>query len=74
MPWSKAKHHLVDGQKQDHFLHVLVGNRYIYIYINLLVGGFNPLEKYATVKLDHFLKDRGENKIIFELPPPSLHW
>ena len=26
-----------------------------------LVGGFNPFEKYAQVKLDHFPKDRGEN-------------
>ena len=26
-----------------------------------LVGDFNPLEKYATVKLDHFPNFRGEN-------------
>ena len=27
------------------------------------VGGWtNPFEKYAQVKLDHFPKDRGENK------------
>ncbi len=34
-----------------------------------LVGGFQPFEK-ILVKLDHFPRDRGENKKIFELPPP----
>ena len=29
------------------------------------------LEKYGTVKLDHFPKERGEHKKIVELPPPS---
>ena len=33
-----------------------------------LVGGWtNPFEKYYIVKLDHFLKDPGENKQIFEI-------
>ena len=27
-----------------------------------LVGGFNPFEKYYIVKLDHFPRDRDENK------------
>ena len=31
--------------------------------VHKLVGGFpHPFEKYATVKLDHFRTDRGENK------------
>ena len=30
-----------------------------------LAGGFNPFEKYALVKLDHFPRDRGENKNIW---------
>ena len=35
-----------------------------------VVGGFNPFEKYAQLKLDHFTKDRrGENKIWFKPPP-----
>ena len=32
----------------------------------------NPSEKYAQVKLDHLPRDRGKNKKIFELPPPSF--
>ena len=35
-----------------------------------LVGGFNPSEKYATIKLDHFPKVyRGENKTYFKSTP-----
>ena len=36
-----------------------------------LVGGFNPSEKYATVKSDLFTKDRDEHKKCLK-PPPSL--
>ena len=39
-----------------------------------VVGGFftNPFEKYATVKLDHFPRDRGENSKKYGMkPPPS---
>ena len=36
-----------------------------------LVGGFNfnPSEKYATVKLDHFPRDRDEHKKYLKPPP-----
>ena len=34
---------------------------YIYIYNIILVGGFNPSEQ-ILVNLDHFPRDRGENK------------
>ena len=38
-----------------------------------MVGGWtNPFEKYAQVKLDHFARDRGENRKVFELPPPKF--
>ena len=37
---------------------------------SLLVGGFNPSEKYYVVKLDHF-SNRDENHKYFK-PPPSL--
>ena len=37
-----------------------------------LVGGFKPFEKYAYVKLDHFLRDRGENKKHLK-PPPRVY-
>ena len=33
-----------------------------------LVGGFNPFEK-ILVKLDHFPRDRGENKKYLKAPP-----
>jgi len=40
-----------------------------------LVGGFNPKEKYAQVKLDHFPKDRGEKKKYLKPPPKNpTHW
>ena len=35
------------------------------------VGGFNPFEKYATVKLDHFSRDQGEHKKNVLKAPPS---
>ena len=31
-----------------------------------------PIPKNISVKLDHLPKDRGENKKIFELPPPVI--
>ena len=35
--------------------------------------GFNPFEKYACVKLDHFPRDQGfEHKKIYEKPPPVI--
>ena len=34
---------------------------------------FQPIWK-ISIKMDHFPKDRGDNKKIFELPPPSLLW
>ena len=38
-----------------------------------LVGGWtNPFEKYYIVKLDHFPRDRGENKKYLK-PPPSYN-
>ena len=42
-----------------------------------LAGGFNPFEKYALVKLDHFPRDRGENKNIWVATTyglNSLYW
>ena len=37
-----------------------------------LVGVFsNPFEKYAKVNLDHFPRDRGENKKYLKTPPSS---
>ena len=36
-----------------------------------LAGGLNPSKKYATVKLEIVPNFRGENKKMFELPPPS---
>ncbi len=32
----------------------------------ILVGGFNPFEKYATVKMGSSSPNRGENSKIFE--------
>ena len=34
-----------------------------------LGGGFNPFENEILVKLDHFAKDRGENKKLLKPPP-----
>ena len=39
---------------------------------NLLVGGFKPSEKYSS-KWESS-PNKGENRKIFELPPPSLPW
>ena len=44
----------------------------VYPECTLLVGGFNPSEKYARQNGFIFPNFRGENKQIFELPPPSL--
>ena len=33
---------------------------------------FQPIWKICSSKLDHFPKDRGEHKLIFELPPGSF--
>ena len=40
---------------------------------NVLVGGLNPPEKYAQIKLDHETPgaSRGENKKCLKPPPPS---
>ena len=37
-----------------------------------LVGGFNPFEKYATVKLDHFPRYRDEHKKYLKPPTRRL--
>ena len=42
-----------------------------HIHLIWLVGFAYPSEKYATVKLDHFPKDRGEKKYL--KPPPSSY-
>ena len=36
-----------------------------------LASAFNPIEKYANVKLDHFARDWGENKRCLKPPPRS---
>ena len=43
-----------------------------YILYSLLVGSFNPFEKYARQNGFIFPNFRHENKKIIELPPPSL--
>ena len=51
------------------------GSRYIYIYTNISGWwlSFNPSENYATVKLDHFPKDRGEKNKKLN-PPPRMQY
>ena len=41
---------------------------------DVLVGGWTTHLKKIFVKLDHFPKDRGEHKKIFELPPPRCYF
>ena len=35
---------------------------------------FNPFEKYANVKLDHFPRVRGENYETYSKPPPIVNY
>ena len=38
-----------------------------------LVGSFNPSEKYAQIKLDHYPRDQGQHKQYLK-PTPSFIW
>ena len=45
----------------------------LFCQTNFSVGVFNPFEKYAQVKLDHFTKDRAKNQKCLQ-PPPRFLW
>ena len=59
--WLQLRKCWIDGAKSF----ALIGVKL------LLVGGFNPFEKYYIVKLEIFPKVRGENKKYLK-PPPRL--
>ena len=73
MVWTLPE---VDPPRKEHLFFRILS--YVNVRLkrpeNDLVGGFNPSEKYARQIGFIFPKFRGENRKIFELPPPSFRY